>query len=101
MVACPISTPLQLHNKDGTSQYWFAMQVVNAKEPVQKLEVSTDGGKTWQGTTRSDYNFFENSSGFGTTTVDVKITSTTGSVVTVNNVGVASGSLITASSNFA
>ncbi|GIK00309.1 hypothetical protein Aspvir_004331 [Aspergillus viridinutans] len=64
-VPCGITSPLVLKNKEGTSQYWFSMQVVNAAEPVAKLEVSTDGGKTWQGTTRTSYNFFEMSSGFG------------------------------------
>ena len=76
------------------------MQVVDANEPVSSLEISTDGGSTWQQTTRSDYNYFENQSGFGTDTVDVKITSSTGSVVTVNNVSVASQSSATASGNF-
>lgn len=76
------------------------MQVVNANEAVAKLEVSTDGGKTWQGTTRSAYNFFENTSGFGTDTVDVRVTSTSGGTVTVNGVGCSSGAQTTASSNF-
>ncbi|KAI5458610.1 RlpA-like double-psi beta-barrel-protein domain-containing protein-containing protein [Mariannaea sp. PMI_226] len=99
-VECGISSPLVLHNKDGTSQYWFSMQVVNHNEPVQSLEVSTDGGKTWQKTVRQDYNFFENSSGFGVQTMDVRVTSTTGKTVTVSNVGVASNAQFTATSNF-
>lgn len=101
IVPCGITSPLSLRNKEGTSQYWFAMQVINANIPVAKLEVSTDGGATWQATTRQDYNFFVNASGFGTATVDVKVTSSTGEVITVNNVGVASGTEVTASGNFA
>lgn len=99
-VECPITSPLQLHNKDGVSAYWFSMQVVNADKAVTSLEVSTDGGSTWQGTTRQTYNFFENSSGFGTTTVDVKVTSVDGDVVIVDNVEVVSDASTTASSNF-
>lgn len=76
------------------------MQVLNANLPVQSLEVSTDGGNTWQPTTRQNYNFFENASGFGTDSVDVKVTSITGSSVVVNGVSVASGASATASSNF-
>jgi expansin (peptidoglycan-binding protein) len=101
IVPCGITSPLSLRNKEGTSQYWFAMQVINANVPVAKLEVSTDGGATWQATTRQDYNFFENASGFGTDTVDVRVTSSTGEVITVNSVGVASGTEVTASGNFA
>ncbi|PWY91424.1 barwin-like endoglucanase [Aspergillus sclerotioniger CBS 115572] len=99
-VSCGITTPIELVNKSGTSAYWFAMQVVNSNEPVTKLEVSTDSGSTWQSTTRSSYNFFENQSGFGTDTVDVRVTAQSGSQITVNNVSVSSGSSVTASSNF-
>lgn len=99
-VDCPISSALILHNRSGTSPYWFSMQVVNANEPVSKLEVSTNGGSTWQSTTRRDYNFFENASGFGTATVTVRVTSESGSIVVVKNVSVASDSQVTASSNF-
>ncbi|KAI0400554.1 carbohydrate-binding module family 63 protein [Xylaria palmicola] len=99
-VDCPISSPLVLHNKSGTSAYWFSMQVVNASEPVAKLEVSTDGGATWKPTARRDYNFFENASGFGTDKVTVRVTSRSGSTVVVKNVGVASDSQVTAGSNF-
>ncbi|KIM95510.1 carbohydrate-binding module family 63 protein [Oidiodendron maius Zn] len=99
-VDCPITTPLEVHNKEGVSAYWFSMQAVNANQGVSSLEVSTDGGSTWQSTTRQTYNFFENSAGFGTTTVDIKVTSDSGDVVIVNDVNISSGASTTASSNF-
>ncbi|MCJ1313831.1 hypothetical protein MMC25_007511 [Agyrium rufum] len=99
-VTCPIAKPLQLHNKSGVSAYWFSMQVVNANKAVASLQVSTDKGKTWKSTTRQTYNFFENSSGFGITTVDVKVTSVAGDVVTVKNVVVSPNSVVTAATNF-
>ncbi|KAI0016419.1 RlpA-like double-psi beta-barrel-protein domain-containing protein-containing protein [Xylariomycetidae sp. FL0641] len=95
-----IKSPLVLHNKSGTSAYWFSMQVVNSKVPVATLEVSTDSGQTWQATTRSDYNFFENQSGFGTSKVDVRVTSSAGDTVVVQDVTVESDAQTTASSNF-
>lgn len=75
------------------------MQVVDANEPVTKLEVSTDGGSTWQSTTRTYYNYFEQSSGFGTDTVTVRVTGKSGNTVTVKDVGCSSESEYTASSN--
>lgn len=99
IVPCGITSPIILHNKDGASQYWFSMQVVNANIPVASLEVCTDG-VTWQSTTRVDYNFFEKSSGFGTTSVDVRVTSVTGSTIVVKGVPVSSDASTTASSNF-
>ncbi|KAJ5397646.1 hypothetical protein N7509_005759 [Penicillium cosmopolitanum] len=98
-VSCDLEGPLKLKNKEGTSAYWFSMQVVNANEPVTKLEVSTDGGSNWQSTTRTDYNFFENSSGFGTDSVTVRVTGESGTTVVVKNVGSEAGSEITAGSN--
>ncbi|KAH6893383.1 RlpA-like double-psi beta-barrel-protein domain-containing protein-containing protein [Thelonectria olida] len=99
-VTCDITSPLILRNKEGTSQWWFSMQVINHNEPIKSLQVSTDGGKTWKATTRRDYNFFENSSGFGTSTVDVKVTSSTGKTITVKNVSVAAQVQTKAASNF-
>ncbi|KAL4967525.1 putative extracellular cellulase CelA/allergen Asp F7-like [Aspergillus stella-maris] len=99
IVPCSISTPLTLRNKSGTSAYWFSMQVLNANEAVKSLEVSTDGGSTWQETTRSEYNFFENSSGFGTESVDVRVTGVSGKVVEVKGVSVESGSSVEADGN--
>ncbi|KAG5750044.1 hypothetical protein H9Q69_001932 [Fusarium xylarioides] len=99
-VECGITTPLVLHNKEGTSANWFSIQVVNANEPVKSVQVSTDGGSTWKSTERKDYNFFENPAGFGKTSVDVKVTSSTGKSVVVKSVGVTAGAQYKASSNF-
>lgn len=75
------------------------MQVVNANEPVTALEVSTDGGSTWQSTTRTYYNYFERESGFGTDTVDVRVTGESGNAVVVGDVGCMSDEEVTAASN--
>ncbi|KAK2019986.1 barwin-like endoglucanase, partial [Colletotrichum eremochloae] len=99
-VKCDITSPIKLRNKSGTSAYWFSMQVLNHNEPVSTLEVSTDGGSTWMETTRQPYNFFENSSGFGTDSVDVRVTGESGKTVIVKNVSVKSDSEHNAASNF-
>ncbi|EFQ26514.1 uncharacterized protein GLRG_01658 [Colletotrichum graminicola M1.001] len=99
-VNCGITSPIKLHNKSGTSAYWFSMQVLNHNEPLSALEVSTDGGSTWKKTTRQPYNFFENSSGFGTDSVDVRVTAESGKTVIVRNVSVKSDSEHNAASNF-
>jgi expansin (peptidoglycan-binding protein) len=100
IVPCGITSPIVLKNKEGTSPYWFSMQVMNSNVPVSKLEVSTDGGKTWKSTTRKEYNYFENPSGFGTQSVDVKVTSSSGSSIIVKGVSIAANSKKTAGSNF-
>ena len=49
---------------------------------------------------RQDYNFFEQSGGFGTARVDVKVVSNAGSAVVVKNVPVTAGAVVTGPSNF-
>lgn len=100
VVPCGISSPIVLKNKEGTSAYWFSMQVQNANVAVASLEVSTDAGKTWQQTERKEYNYFENSAGYGTQSVDVKVTSTSGQSIIVKDVSIAPQTTKTAGSNF-
>lgn len=99
-VPCGITDPIVLKNKSGTSKFWFSMQVMNANVAVEKLEVSTDGGKTWQATTRQPYNFFENPSGFGADTMDIKVTSSNGKSVITKGVSIAANSVKTGAGNF-
>jgi expansin (peptidoglycan-binding protein) len=53
-----LSGSLQFKNKEGSSAYYFALQVRNSVLPIDKLEVSKDKGKTWTNVVRSDYNYF-------------------------------------------
>lgn len=99
-VSCPITSPLWVHMKSGVSANWFSAQVVNAKQRVSKLEVSTDSGKTWKAATRQTYNYFEISSGSGATTAWIRVTSVGGSTVTVKNVSQTSDAKATATANF-
>jgi expansin (peptidoglycan-binding protein) len=98
-VPCGITSPLTLKMKSGSSKYWFSMQVLNANVGVTKLEVSVDGGKSWKGTARQEYNYFENASGFGSESVDVRVTGVNGKTVIVKGANVASGSAKTAGGN--
>ena len=67
------------------------MQVRNCNQPVDALEVSTDNGKTWQATTRKDYNYFQKAGGgggFDKDTVSVRISCMDGKKIVASNIGV-------------
>ncbi|KAF2467874.1 barwin-like endoglucanase [Lindgomyces ingoldianus] len=101
-VSCEISSPIVLRAKEGGSKYWFSMQVLNENVSVRSLDVSTDWGNTWEGTTRRPYNFFEKEDhgGFGADKVTVKITSWNGEEIVIWNVGVNGEEQTTAEGNF-
>lgn len=86
--------------KVGSSKYWFSMQVVNSNIAVSNLEISTDGGNSWQGLVRKEYNYFEKSDGTGTDVVDVKVTAVDGRTIVVKGASVASESSKIADGNF-
>ena len=76
------------------------MQVLNANKRVASLEFSTNGGSSWTSTERKEYNYFQLSSGSGTSSVDVKVTSVDGDVVIVKDVNIGGGVTGVASGNF-
>ncbi|WP_277213844.1 expansin EXLX1 family cellulose-binding protein [Isoptericola croceus] len=54
---------ISIRYKDGSSQYWCAIQVIDHRNPVAKLEVETGGG--WRPLTRTEYNYFRSEDGSG------------------------------------
>jgi len=70
------------------------MQVVNANNAARNLEVSTDGGSSFKGTTRQVYNYWEDSSGFGADTFTVRVTCSSGKQVDIRDVDIASETFI-------
>ncbi len=80
LVPCAVQGPVQYHFKDGSSQWWTAIQVRNHKVPVSKLEVQVEGG-AWTDVSRADYNYFVAQSGVGPDPFQVRITSQDGHVL--------------------
>ncbi len=77
VVPCDVQGNLQYRYKEGSSQYWTAIQVRNSRLPVASLEVQLNGA--WQMVTRSDYNYFVEPNGVGTTAgFGVRVTASDG-----------------------
>jgi expansin (peptidoglycan-binding protein) len=77
-VACEVAGPMRYHWKDGTSEFWAAVQVRNHRHAIASLEVAQGGG--WVALPREDYNYFVQS-GLGPGPLDVRITDVHGLVV--------------------
>ena len=50
IVECPdniVSGNMKIKIKDGSNPWWAAYQVLNTKNPINGMSMSTDGGTTW------------------------------------------------------
>ncbi|MCX5746992.1 MAG: expansin EXLX1 family cellulose-binding protein [Proteobacteria bacterium] len=56
-VACDVTGPIAYQHKDGTSQYYTAIQVRNHRYPIATLEAQ-DAAGAWTALPRADYNYF-------------------------------------------
>jgi len=56
VVSPEISTPIAYHFKDGSNQWWTAVQIRNHRNPIAKLEFYN--GNVWVEVPRTDYNYF-------------------------------------------
>ncbi|MDJ0752879.1 MAG: expansin EXLX1 family cellulose-binding protein [Ardenticatenaceae bacterium] len=62
-VSPPMDGPIKFRYKDGSSQWWTAVQIQNHRNPIATVEVQKGGN--WVNLERQDWNYFLDSSGFG------------------------------------
>ncbi len=80
VVECNVTGPLSYRYKDGSSQYWTAIQVLNSRLPIASLAIESGGAFT--NVDRADYNYFVDASGAGAGQVTVRVTSIDGQQIT-------------------
>jgi expansin (peptidoglycan-binding protein) len=98
VVECNVTGPLSYHYKDGSSQYWTAIQVRNSRLPIATLEIQN--GSNFTAIDRADYNYFVDASGAGTGSVTVRVTSIDGEQVTDTLTAPASDVSVTGTAQF-
>lgn len=76
VVPCDVSGNLSYEYKDGSSQWWTAIQVRNSRRAIQSLEWMNGGA--WAPIPRESYNYFVVQSGVGASAIQVRITAVTG-----------------------
>jgi len=80
VVPCAVNGDVSYELKDGSSQYWTAIQVRNSRLPIAKLEWMQGGA--WVAVDRTDYNYFVVNGGVGAGSYQVRITASTGAQLT-------------------
>lgn len=81
LVSYPVDGPIVYHFKDGSNQWWTAVQVRNHRNPITKLEYMDSGG-SWVNVPRTTYNYFVESSGMGTGPYTFRVTDIFGNTLT-------------------
>ncbi|WP_406054738.1 expansin EXLX1 family cellulose-binding protein [Streptomyces sp. NBC_01077] len=75
--------PLSIRYKTGSSPYWCGIQVINHRNPVDRLEVRTAQG--WRQLPRTDYNYFLSTDGSGCGS-SIRVTDVYGERLTVDGI---------------
>jgi expansin (peptidoglycan-binding protein) len=100
LVACDVSGNLSYRFKEGSSQYWTAIQVRNHRVPIAKVEYKKAG--VYTDMPRADYNYFIDTKGVGEqpSGIALRITAQDGQVVEDMVPGVAAGQVVGGSVQF-
>ena len=72
-VSCPVDGDLVYHFKEGSNQWWTAVQVRNHRNAIAKFEYRA-ADDTWKSVARVDYNFFIDEAGMGPGPYDFRVT---------------------------
>lgn len=79
-VSCPVDGDLVYHFKEGSNQWWTAVQVRNHRNAIAKFEYRA-ADDTWKSVARVDYNFFIDEAGMGPGPYDFRVTDVHGNVI--------------------
>ncbi|MDZ4720111.1 MAG: expansin EXLX1 family cellulose-binding protein [Roseiflexaceae bacterium] len=99
IVSPAISGPIRYRFKEGSSQWWTAVQVRNHRNPIAKFEYR-DGTGQFVSAARQDYNYFVAFSGMGPGPYTFRITDIYGNVVTDSNITLLVGQEVPGSGQF-
>ncbi len=100
-VPCPLAAKnknIKVRHKDGSHQYWTAIQVYNTRYAINKLEYEKSKGK-WKKMERTDYNYFLEPSGIKPP-MKLRVTSVLGQKEVMYNVPFKLGSSIVSRKQF-
>jgi expansin (peptidoglycan-binding protein) len=83
-VACAVQGPLAYRFKEGSSQYWLAVQVRNSRLPVSKVELQQ--GSSWIVLAQQQYNYYIAANSPGPGPYTFRVTALDGQQVTETGV---------------
>ncbi len=97
-VACSVLGPIAIRFKEGSSQWWLAVQVRNSRLPIRKIEMQTPTG--FIGLEQQDYNYAINADNPGPGPYTFRITAVDGQQVTEPGVIFQEGGMVEGTQQF-
>lgn len=79
-VPCNVTSPIVYHFKEGSNQWWSAVQIRNHRHAIAKFEWKSADG-VWHDVPRVDYNYFIDDKGMGPGPYTFRVTDVEGGVV--------------------
>lgn len=98
-VPCDVVGPIRYHFKEGSNQWWSAVQIRNHRHQIASLEYLS-GGSNWVDVPRLDYNFFVEASGMGPGPYTFRVTDIYGQVLEDSGIEFVEGGEVEGSAQF-
>jgi expansin len=99
IVSPALSGTIAYRFKEGSNQWWTAVQVRNHRNPIAKLEYRQSNG-TYKAVTRTDYNYFVEASGMGPGPYAFRVTDIYSHVLTDTGIPFVEGGVISGTAQF-
>jgi expansin (peptidoglycan-binding protein) len=99
LVSPLLEGPIVYHFKDGSNQWWTAVQIRNHRNPIVRFEYLSSGG-VFEEAPRTDYNYFVESGGMGPGPYTFRVTDVFGQVIVDSGVAHMENSAVAGSAQF-
>lgn len=83
--ACDVDGPIRYHWKEGSNQWWTAVQIRNHRHPIASVEYKADDG-SYRSVARESYNYFVEPNGMGPGPYSLRVTDVFGQVLEDTNI---------------
>ncbi len=99
VISPALAGSIAYHFKDGSNQWWTAVQVRNSRNPIDKLEYWA--GSAWVSVPRTGYNFFvQTNPGMGPGPYSFRVTDVYGHVLTDSGIPHSEGGTVAGAAQF-
>ena len=97
-VACAVQGPVSFRFKEGSSQYWMAVQVRNSRLPINKIELQR--GTSWITLEQQPYNYYIQANSPGPGPFTFRVTAVSGQQFTESGVALMPSAVVQGTQQF-